>query len=110
MRLLLTAACFALTAAAGCAAAAPPAFALHAGDYARLRGEYMLADGHAIHLVGTRGRPRIEFDDGTSQPLVPLSPREFVAADGCTRVLFDARANADATHVGITHLPGCATR
>jgi hypothetical protein len=109
MRLLLTTACLALTTGAGCAAV-PSAFELHAGDYERVRGEYTLADGHAIQIAGTRGHPRIEFDDGSSRPLAPLSPHEFVTTDGCTRVLFDAHANGDVTRVGVTHPRACTAR
>ena len=110
MQLLLTTACLALAATAGCATAAPSAFDLHAGDYARVRGEYTLADGHAIRIVGTRAHPRIEFDDGSSRPLAPLSAHEYLTTDGCIRVLFDAHANGDFTRVGVTHARACVAR
>lgn len=77
---------------AGCASAAASSFELHGDEFERVRGEYVLADGHAVWLSGTRRHPRIEFDDGRTQDLQALSATEFVASDRCTRVSFDPPA------------------
>ena len=77
---------------AGCASAAASSFELHGDDFERVRGEYVLADGRAVWLSGTRRHPRIEFDDGRSQDLQALTATEFVSNDGCTRVSFDPHA------------------
>ena len=112
LRLSLACLCLVLAATAGCATAAqaPSAFELHTDDYERVRGEYALADGHAIRLVGTRRHPRIEFDDGASRPLQALSAAAFETPDGCIRVVFQARANGTVTRVDVTRPRGCASR
>lgn len=107
MRLSLATLSLALAATSGCAATAPPAFELHTDDYARVRGEYALADGHRIQLVGTRRHPRIEFDDGPSRLLHALSSTAFETPDGCTRVVFEAHANGAVTRVDVTHPRHC---
>ena len=107
MRLSLATLSLALAATSGCAATTSPAFDLHTDDYERVRGEYALADGHAMRIVGTRRHPRIEFDDGASRPLQALSSTAFETPDGCTRVLFAAHANGAVTRVDVTHPRAC---
>jgi len=92
----------ALAATAGCAAPAPPATELHSDDFARVRGQYTLADGHVIQVAGTRRHPRIEFDGGPTRSLRPLSHDEFTTPDGCVRVAFTARPNGVVTRVDVT--------
>ena len=91
-----------LAAAAGCAAPAPAPFELHLDDYAQVRGEYALADGHVIHLEGTRRHPSLAFDDGSTRPLRALSPEEFATADGCVRVAFDRHSNGSVAGMRVT--------
>ncbi len=93
---------------AGCASAAGgPAFELHGDEFDRVRGDYTLADGHLAQLAGTRRHPRVDFDDGSSRPLRALSATEFASDDGCTRVAFEAHANATVTRLRVTRERGC---
>jgi hypothetical protein len=95
-----------LTLAVAVTAGHATAFELHADDYERVRGDYALADGRALAIVGTRRHPRVEFDDGRSQPLRALSATEFATADGCTRITFEAHANGNVTRVDVTRACG----
>jgi len=114
MHALLPTACLflGLAATAGCATAAAGAsgFELHTDDYANVRGDYLLADGHAVQIAGTRRHPRIDYDDGMSRPLTPLSATEFVTDDGCTRVVFEAHSNATVTRLRLARTAACAAR
>lgn len=103
---------FGLAANAGGAAqvAATPAFELHSDDFDRVRGEYALPDGHVVWVAGTRRHPRLDLDNGRSRALRALSASEFISEDGCTRVVFEAQANANVTRLGMTHPRECAAR
>ena len=93
----------ALSATAGCAASAAgaPTFTLHTDDYQRVRGTWMLDDGHVVRVVGTRRHPRVEFDDGRSAPLQAASATDLLTADGCTRLRFEVNANASLVRVHV---------
>ena len=91
---------------AGCASAAAPAFELHGDDFDRVRGTYVLADGHVAQLAGTRRHPRVEFDDRPALALRALSAIEFIGSDGCTHVVFEAHVNAIVTRVRVTRACG----
>ena len=106
MRLFLTPWLLGLAVDAGCASAASSSFDLHGDDFERVRGAYVLSDGHVMALSGTRRHPRIEFDDGRTQALRALSATEYVADGSCTRVSFEAHANASVTRVRVTRACG----
>ena len=99
----------ALAATAGCATSAvgAPVFILHTDDYQRVRGTWLLEDGHVVHVVGTRRHPRVEFDDGRSAPLQATSATDFLTEDGCTRLRFEVNANASLVRVHVART--CST-
>jgi hypothetical protein len=97
----------ALAANAGCAAAEPSTFTPHADDWRQLRGDYVLDDGHVVHLVGTRRHPRAEFDDGRSVALAAASVTDYLTPDGCTRLRFELNDNATLARVRVTRLRDC---
>lgn len=90
--------------------AGPAPFALHTDDLQRVRGTWLLDDGHVVHVEGTRRHPRIDFDDGRSQPLVPQSRTDFLTPDGCTRLRFEFNENATFARVRVMHARECVTR
>ena len=106
MRLFFAPLLLGLVVDAGCASAAASSFELHGDDFERVRGEYVLADGHVMRLSGTRRHPHVEFDGGGSQALRASSATEFVGEDGCTRVTFEAHANATVMRVRVTRACG----
>ncbi len=111
MRPLLHANCLflALVANTGCATAAvgSPAFTLHADDLQRVRGAYLLDDGHVVRVVGTRRYPRVEFDDGRSAPLQASSATDFLTPDGCTQLRFELNENATLARIHVTRARDC---
>ncbi len=106
MRLFFAPLLLGLVVDAGCASAAASSFELHGDDFERVRGEYVLADGHVMRLSGTRRHPRVEFDDGRAEALRALSATKFVADGVCMRVVFEAHANATVTRVRVTRACG----
>ena len=90
--------------------AGPVPFALHTDDLQSVRGTYLLDDGHVVHVAGTRWHPRVDFDDGRSQALVPQSRTEFLTLDGCTQLRFELNENATFARVRVTHAGECASR
>ena len=87
---------------AATAAVGAPAFTLHTDDYQRVRGTWLLDDGHVVHVVGTRRHPRAEFDDGRSVALEAASPTDFLTQDGCTRLQFELNGNATFARLRVT--------
>ena len=92
----------ALGANGGCAAAVPPAFTPQSDDWQRVRGAYLLDDGHVVHLVGTRRHPRVEFDDGRSAALAAASATDYRTADGCLRLRIELNDNATLARLRVT--------
>ena len=90
--------------------AGPAHFVLHTDDLQSVRGTYLLDDGQVVHVAGTRRHPRVDFDDGRSQALVPQSRTEFLTLDGCTRLRFELNENATFARIRVTHAGECASR
>ena len=94
---------------AATAVTATPAFALHADDLQRVRGAYLLEDGRVVRVTGTRRHPRVEFGDGSSQPLEARSATEFLTADGCTRLRFELNDNETLARIQVSAVPDCGS-
>jgi len=93
-----------LTLALACGAGCASAVTLHGDDWQRVRGTWMLDDGHEVSLAGTRRHPRAEFDDGRSAPLVAVSATDWRTVDGCTLLRFEVDANATLVRLALTRL------